>query len=193
MKILLPCLFVPISWVIYAQQKLFEGVIVDSREQVIPCKIAVEVAFDALIYQAKTDSSVSMVLPAHRVRSFRYFDSRSNINRQFISLHNQSIFRFFEVVIFGEAQILRRVKRGIDPNNADEGYDYDFYCLFRNELSELKRFEQVVLPLFSLNHEQELHDFIKQEKLHMKDVRSIFSVVKKFNQLNKQQNLVATR
>jgi len=192
-KIILSSLLLTVSWVISAQPKMFDGVVVNHRQEVILAQIAVETAFDALIFKANSDTAGCSILPAHRVNSFRYFDSANNINRQFISLRYHGVYRFFEVVIYGPIQVIRRLKRNVGPLEANEGHDYDFFCWFGNELTEMKSFRSTVFPLLVQVYGQELEDFINQNKLRLHDQVSIFSIVKKCNELCGRQRLVATR
>ena len=193
MKVILSSLLLAVSWVISAQPKMFDGVVVNHRQEVILAKVAVETAFDAVIFKSNSDTAICSILPAHRVNSFRYFDSVININRQFISLRHHGAYRFFEIVIYGPVQVLRRLKRGVSPLKANEGHDYDFFCWFGSELIELKKFKSDVFPFLVQMHGQILEDFVRQNKLRLNDAGSIFSVVKKCNELSGRQRLVATR
>jgi hypothetical protein len=172
---------------------MFDGVVVNHRQEVILAKVAVETAFDAVIFRLNSDTAICSILPAHRVNSFRYFDSANNINRQFISLRYQGGYRFFEVVIYGPVQVIRRLKSNVSPLEANEGHDYDFFCRFGNELTEMKSFKSTVFPLLVQLHGKDLEDFISQNKLRLHDQVSIFSIVKKCNELCGRQRLVATR
>jgi hypothetical protein len=192
-KVILSNLLLAVSSVISAQPKMFDGVVVNHRQEVILAKVAVETAFDALIFKSNSDTAVCSILPAHRVNSFRYFDSVGNINRQFISLRYHGAYRFFEIVIYGPVQVLRRLKRGVSPLEANEGHDYDFFCWFGSELIELKKFKSDVFPFLVQMHGQILEDFVRQSKLRLHDAGSIFSIVKKCNELSRRQRLVATR
>ncbi len=193
MKVILSSLLLAVSWVISAQPKMFDGVVVNHRQEVILAKVAVETAFDAVIFKSNSDTAICSILPAHLVNSFRYFDSVTNINRQFISLRYHGVYRFFEIVIYGPVQVIRRIKRGVSPLEANEGHDYDFFCWFGNELTELKSFKSTVFPLLVQLYGKELEDFISQNKLRLHDQVSVFSIVKKCNELSRRQHLVATR
>jgi hypothetical protein len=192
-KIILSSLLLTVSWVISAQPKMFDGVVVSHRQEIILAKIAVETAFEVVIFKSNSDTTVCSILPAHRVNSFRYFDSANNINRQFISLRHQEAYRFFEIVIYGPVQIMRRLKKNVNPVEADEGHDYDFFCWFGNELTQMKNFKSTVFPLLVQLYGKELEDFISQNKLRLHDQVSVFSIVKKCNELSRRQHLVATR
>lgn len=193
MKILLSSIFLAVSWLISAQPNMHHGVIVDNHYEVIPSHFAVETTFDAVIIRSDLDTATRIVMPAHRVSSFRYFDSASNVNRHFKSLRHEGIYRFYEVVIYGELLILRRLKRNVALREADEGHDYDFFCWFRSELIELKKFKSDVFPFLVQMHRQILEEFVRQNKLRLHDAGSIFSIVKKCNELSERQRLVATR
>ena len=193
MKIILSSLLLTVSSLISAQPKMFDGVIVNYRQEVILAKVAVETAFDAVIFRSNSDTAICSILPAHLVKSFRYFDTTSNINRQFISLRHDGAYRFFEIVVYGSVQVLRRLKRGVSPLEPNEGHDYDFFCWFGNELTQMKSFKSTVFPLLVQLYGKELEDFISQNKLRLQDQVSVFSIVKKCNELSGRQRLVATR
>ncbi len=193
MKVILSSLLLAVSWVISAQPKMYDGVVVNHRQEVILAKVAVETAFDVVIFKSNSDTTVCSILPAHRVNSFRYFDSVNNINRQFISLRHHGAYRFFEIVIYGPVQVMRKLKRSVSPLEANEGHDYDFFCWFGNELTELKNFKSAVFPLLVQVYGKELEDFISQNRLRLHDQVSVFSIVKKCNGLSEKQRLVATR
>jgi hypothetical protein len=108
-------------------------------------------------------------------------------------LRYQGGYRFFEVVIYGPVQVIRRLKSNVSPLEANEGHDYDFFCRFGNELTEMKSFKSTVFPLLVQLYGKELEDFISQNKLRLHDQVSVFSIVKKCNELSRRQHLVATR
>jgi hypothetical protein len=172
---------------------MYNGVIVDHHQEVIVSQLTVHAGFDAVIYKSKLDTSTRVILPAHRVKSFRYFDNASNINRQFISLRHSGIYRFYEIVIYGEVQVIRRLKRNKPSLETDEANDYNFFLWFRNDLIDLKKFKSIVYPLLVQRYGSELEDFVGQNKLQFLNVAAIFSIVKKCNELSGTQRLVATR
>jgi hypothetical protein len=172
---------------------MYDGVIIDARQEVILSQLMLEPAFDAVIYKPTLDTATRIILPAHRVRSFRYFDVHNNINRQFISIRQDGVYRFYEVVIFGEVKVVRRLKKGVLSWEADEGHDYDFFCSFRNELVDLKKFKAAVVPHLVQVYGQDLADFIDQNRFRFHDVAAVFAVVKRCNELTARYHSVATR
>ncbi len=170
---------------------LHQGVIVDRDQQVIVSELALESAFDAVIYKTSASSYTTSILPAHRVKSFRYYDAAKDINRQFVSIRKRGLYQFYEVVIQGEVQVLRRLKKFALSWAADEGYDYDFFVSYNGELFPLAKFKSTVFRDLQKKYRDELIAFVQQNKLELSEVASIFSIVKWCNQQRQDQQIVA--
>jgi hypothetical protein len=168
----------------------YKGVIVDCDQTVIQSELAVEPALDVLLY--KVDSTVSL-MPAHKVKSFRYFDAEKNINRQFVSLRTEGVYHFYEIVIQGDVQVLRRLKKYASGWEADEGYDYDFFIFFAGKILPLSKFKPISFSALVNVYGERLIDFVEQNRLDLSKVASVFLVVKKCNQFSFDQRAVAMR
>jgi hypothetical protein len=86
-------------------QQWFDGAVVLSDQHVVNASISRQ-SRDLIL--VKNEKGVA-VYPAHRVRSFRYFDRQQNINRKFVSGSTSQAepLRFFEVVVEGKINVLR--------------------------------------------------------------------------------------
>ena len=83
-------------------------------------------SFDLVVFR---DHSSRTVVTASNVRSLRYFDVSSNINRRFITVQGSlaKSAKIFEVVLSGEVIVLRHAKSGCGPSPSDrDGYNYFF-------------------------------------------------------------------
>ena len=141
-------LLLSIAWVLKAQptKHFYKGVIIDKNKEVLISELAVETAFDAVSY--KTSENASAILPAHQVSSFRYYDDRDNINRKFISLRFNGRYQFYEVVIPGDFQIIRRLKKYALTWEVNERESYHFFTWYKGELKPIEKFKSTILPLF---------------------------------------------
>ncbi len=137
-----------------------QGVIVTRDNEVLQCEFKMEWRYDALIVR---EGKGSRLYPAHRIRSFRYYDREKNINRKFTiaesvkkGLRRQ---RFFEIVADGELQVLRNLKtyRGAyhdktdyEPNRlislSEEANAYHYFVRAEGKWYTLRQFRRKVLP-----------------------------------------------
>lgn len=171
----------------------YQGAIVDRNQAVIVSQVALQPTFDAVLYKVGKTSSTTSIMPAHQVASFRYYDSASNINRHFVSLKQQGLFRFYEIVLYGKVQIIRRLKKYAPQENADEGFDYNFFVFHAGNIYPLSKFKSKVLPSLAAMYGEELTDFVEDKKLNLSKVEAIFQVIKKCNQLSPPQGAVVMR
>ncbi len=103
------------------------GVIVTTNNHVMTGQILYNPSFDLVVFR---DHSSRTVVMASDVRSLRYFDASSNINRRFITVRRSDLAKsakIFEVVLSGEVTVLRHAKSGCGPSPSDrDGYNYFF-------------------------------------------------------------------
>lgn len=122
-----------------------DGVVVTTDDQVLTGQILYNPSFDLVVFR---DHSSRTVVMASKMRSLRYFDASSNINRRFITVQASELSnsaKIFEVVLDGEVAVLRRSKSGSGASPSDcDGYNYFFA---RNKIIvPLKKFRNKFYP-----------------------------------------------
>jgi len=164
MKILFAALL--ISHLANAQHKWNDGVAVLNDSQVIVGKIS----FNHTVLLAKQEDQV-IVLPSHKIYSFRFYDAESNINRHYVSLPSYgSIFRtlyFYEVVVWGKTSVIRKQHNLINHQSKNgEADNFEYYVLLNEEMVPLKKFRSKVYPKLLSAYPFALEDLINQKKLN---------------------------
>ncbi|CAN5440527.1 hypothetical protein BH10BAC4_BH10BAC4_27180 [soil metagenome] len=169
---------------IAAQEVWYGGVVVSSNGEVLTGELAFYPLIDVVVLK---HGEVTKVMTADKVRSFRFYDSRYDINRKFASLADLGVFggrKIYEVVLNGAIPVLRRIKSISSRMDDDEQYFY--YFDFNARILSLKKFRSVLYP--------EIH-----RKLSLKEssrrLNPNFSAdaIRLIEQYNQQLTVVASR
>ncbi len=160
MKKLIFIAFYLVSIHVAAQNELwYPGAVVTVADEVIVGEILLHPQYDLLVIR-QGDSR--LVLTASKLKSIRYFDEGSNINRKFVVLsdnQNQRERKIYEVILFGAVPVLRRAKNTftVTSSNAD-GYNY--YFVRDEKIRSVRKFRSNLYPdikKFLKNEERILH------------------------------------
>lgn len=84
------------------------------------------------------------VLTATEVRSFRYFDTFSKVNRKYVSINRSGYPIFFEVVVGGPVTIVR-IQPSVMINPVSEN-GYRYFLLDHGQLTDIHRFRKDIYP-----------------------------------------------
>lgn len=180
MKRILCCLLLVNSLYAEAQSlKWYDGSVVLISGDVINGKMVVEPSLDVLLVQ---QNSVRTVYPAHKIKSFYYYDESSDINRRFISLRDKSTLynhhQLFEIVVQGEVSVLRRQKtRSLHPSDA---LDFTYYVTHNDDVMLLKKFGRKVYPQLKALMES-LEDFVLSNHLRAYDSSNSITIIEYYN------------
>jgi hypothetical protein len=142
-----------------AQNELWHGgAVVTIEDKVVTGEILFHPQFDLLVIR---DNDITEVLPASRIKSFRFFDEAANINRKFASLAGTDYLfknKIYEIVLLGEISVLRRAKSTFAVTASDaDGYQY--YFQHEGKISSLKKFRNILYPRMKellVNEEKQL-------------------------------------
>jgi len=82
------------------------------------------------------------VLPAHKVRSFRYHDAAQNINRRFLALAagTTAYYHFFETVTSGNLTVLRKQRMFRESIEEEDSGSFEFYIMSDGAVTLMKNF-----------------------------------------------------
>ena len=123
--------------------KWHEGSVVLASYRVVRGKISIEPFLDVILVE---ENNTRTVYPAHKIRSLYFYDEAANINRRFISIREQNghhtQYQFFEVVVYGEASVLRRQK--VNSLRPSDALDFVYYTRFNEEVVLLRKFGKKV-------------------------------------------------
>lgn len=136
-----------------------------------------------------------MVYTADKILSLFFYDADENINRKFISFTEKiNSFRasyLYEVVVFGEIKILRRLLFSFaDPG--DDKNSYHYFVLAGNELVTINKFRTKVFPDL-LNASESLSGFIHENRLNPNVHEDVIRIVEYFNRVSRSKSLIASR
>ena len=168
-----------------------EGSVVLSNGVVLAGKISVEIQHDLILFQQEEGSSVYQ---AHQIMALYFYDEPAKINRRFVSLKDEDrlrpSFKLYEVVVSGEAMVLRRKKKFAFPKQTDP-LDYNYFTWYRNILGPLAKFSNSVLPELIIATDGELKRSITKNRLKLHDAGSAIRIIQLYNRLDKRENFVS--
>ena len=159
--------------------KWYDGSVVLASGDLVVGKIVIEPSLNVLLVQ---QNNTRTVYPAHKVKSFYYYDDGSDINRRFISLQDKSTIynhhQLFEIVVQGEVSVLRRQKtRSLNPSDA---YDFTYYVTYRDDVMLLKKFGRKVYPQLKSSMER-LENFVGLNHLQAYNSPNSIRIIEYYN------------
>ena len=169
------------------------GTIVLHNNEIRVGQIAVESKHSIVLF--KNNDQVE-VLPAHRFKSIQYYDVKANVNRKFISLPKENVYReqsqLFEVVLNGKVAVLRKLK-SIAGKTVSDVDDFEYYFYANHHLIALRKFRALLYP--SLLHEKgnELRHYIKLERLNPNVSADALLIVDHYNRVVAEQICISGR
>ncbi len=169
----------------------FKGSLTLTDGRVLVGQISKATPADFLVLRSTEGKTT--ILP-HKINSFRYYDSISNINRQFISIKDATPFQFwklYEVVIQGKAKVLRRPRPLAFSDALHEINDYNYFILYNEELTPIKKFRTVVYPELVQEKPIEIEQFVSSHHLNISEMKSVLLILKEYNLLHSQKGLIA--
>jgi hypothetical protein len=162
----------------WAQNQWHTGVVVLPDQQVRTGQMTLHA--DVLIF--RSNEQVTVYSP-HQIASFRFFDQKENINRQYLSVSDRNsiypIHRFYEIVTKGNISVVRRNNYPLLTSVDDK--DYSYFSLRHNELIPLKRFRSRVFPELLHHLPFQLNDYITQQNLNPNRMADAIQIVQFYN------------
>jgi hypothetical protein len=174
---------------LYGQPVWHKGSVVLASDKVLAGELINHPEFNTIVF--KSDSE-TFVLPAHKLKSFRYYEKASHVNRQFIIINtsDQADQSFYEVVVQGDWKVVRKLKR-IHSQIPDDKMDYSYFIISHEKLLPIRHFRKTIFPEL-LDLRPDLYDWLKKEKLNLNEPQTAILVVRHFNRSNATE-LVASR
>lgn len=166
-----------------------KGVLVTASGEVLQGELAFQIS-DLVLF--KTAGEVT-VFPAHKVRSFRYYDLEENINRKFVSrassFDNHSV--FYEVVVVGKAGVMRRLKSDMISHQKISDKDgYEYFVFFENDLVRLNQFRNKIYPNLVTSSSQ-VEMLIKEHHLNPNRKADAIQIIQLYNKATSAETLLA--
>jgi hypothetical protein len=160
----------------------YSGSVVLQDKKVVLGKISVYPQHDLVVLK---DSTGITVLPAYKIESVFYFDSAANLNRRYISWHDQESpfahHRLFEVVVMGKISVVRRPMSG--SGKSDNALNFNYFLLYKGAIIELQKFKRLVYPDL-ISRSNELEVFVKRERLNPNLSGNAIRIIQQFNQVD---------
>ncbi len=177
----------------FCQELIWEsGVLITKNNEVLTGSLVYHAAHDAVLL--KHNEKVDFY-PAHKIQSLRFYDSKAEINRQFVSFEKNEFFSanaLVEIVINGSVKIIRRLKSRIDElGRANDANDFEYYILANAKIVRLEKFKAKILPILLEAHSFEMKNFIEQESIDLNTKVAAFSLIKEHNRLNTKPTAIA--
>ncbi|MFM9838648.1 MAG: hypothetical protein ACKVOQ_10320 [Cyclobacteriaceae bacterium] len=195
MKHLLPLVGLVMSLGGFCQELMWEsGVLITKEKEVLVGSLVYYAAHDAVLLK-QANGSVDL-FTTRKISSFRFYDSKADINRQFICLDKKDALpsnNLMEIVLNGPVKILRKLKfRGSELATADDAEGFNYFVLMDDELVSLQHFQSKVLPALLKKFPDEIANLIAQKKNQFQADAVAIQIVKEYNQLVAKPNLVAS-
>lgn len=195
MKLLLPLIGLVMSLGGFCQELMWEsGVLITEKKEVVVGSLVYYAAHDAVLLK-QPDGTVDL-FPSHKISSFRFYDSKADINRQFICLDKMDVSptnTLMEIVLNGSLKVLRKLKfRGSELATADDAEGFHYFVLMDNELVSLQHFRSKVLPALLKKFPDELSSLIAKNKNQFQADAMAIRIVKEYNRLVAKPSLVAS-
>lgn len=158
------------------------SVVLAAEDQVITGEISLEPAREVIFF--RTGESV-VTYPAHKIKSFRFYDSVAGFNRSFISLkeNHGAVRRYhlYEYVVPGTFSVVKKVKSTLNKNDDKHSNDSNFYILHRKNLVGISKFRTHVYPeMLSSNHDEVL-SYVHRNNLDLNLPGNVIMIIKFFN------------
>jgi hypothetical protein len=160
------------------------SVVLAGENQVITGEISLASAHDLILFRIR---EAVTVYPAHKLKSFQYFDEEANINRKFISLKdNHGVVRshhLYEYVVRGIFSVLGKVKSGFTRgrNAHAEKDDFEYYVYHKNLLVRLTKFRTQVYPEMLTSNHDEVTAYVHRNNLDLNLPGNAIMLIKYFN------------
>lgn len=179
MKYLLFCLlFVNMSFV-SGQPDWHSGAVVLSSDSVLVGLVSVSTNKDLVLFKRETRVDV---LPAHTLRSVRFFDSDENVNRRFVTIVEDLPRRcsLFEVVADGEVSVVRRERR-FNFNQGSGLNAFDYFVVLADKIVPLRNFRNKVYPF--IVRQPGFKDLVRHKGLDANALDDSIEIVMLYNRM----------
>jgi hypothetical protein len=167
----------------------FQGSVQLTTSSVLHGLVSVREEYNVILYKVGKEV---MVLPAHKVVSFRFYDPEELSLKKFISLQlqvgAQTTYRFYELLAEGEVSILRKQQIGWQSLHI-EIIEYDYFVLHEGKLRELFKFRKTVFPELIARTDGEMKLFAKRHRLNPSKLEDVVKIATHYNTLSTSQTL----
>jgi hypothetical protein len=178
--IFLTFIFLGTSWA--ENPEWSEGSLVLKTNEVLTGTLSIQPKYDLVLFQDKHSNQV-VAFPAHKLYSAYFFDKILGVNRKFTSIQQNNglgkSFKLYEVVLFGEVNIIRRIK-SIYTEEHNHILSYNYYIEQNDKLVILRKFKSKVLPHLS-ETSPSIVSYIREQKLNPNRPACVVKIIKFYN------------
>jgi hypothetical protein len=162
-----------------------------SNSEVHTGRISLECDHDLVLFE-RNDSRT--VFPAHKIKSVYFYDSETNINRRYISLkvaHGAgSQYYFYEIVLAGEIDVLRRKKSSAISKHVDP-LDYNYFIYYNEKFVPLRKFKRKIFPRLQSTADKRLAEFISARRLNLHLPKNAIQIIEYYNSVANNSESIA--
>lgn len=167
------------------------GAIVLQTQEVLTGIIAVDPEHGIVLHRSGEQVNI---YPAHRVQSLQFFDTKTNINRKYISL-TQGVwqrYHLYEVVVRGSVHVLRREKQNVASVYSDAD-SFVYYIYTGSELVQLRAFRKQVYPTLVQEGGVQFSMFVLEQNLNPNDAAHAIRMIQYYNAIALNDDTLATK
>lgn len=168
----------------------YEGSVVLATGRVVTGKISLDAFHGIMLLEQDT---IRTVYPAHKIRSLYFYDTADNINRRFLSVKDRDLvrasWRFYEVVLQGEINVLRRQK--LNGRKLADASDFTYHLQYNDEILGLRAFIKKVYPRLDAPFNERLKDFIRVNKLSANTLANAIRIIEFYDQIIRANDALA--
>jgi hypothetical protein len=159
------------------------SVVLAAGDQVITGEISLAPAREGIYF--RTGESL-IIYPAHKLKSFRFYDAEASINRSFVSLRDtHGVVRkhhLYEYVVPGIFSVVKSVAENLVNHNTNRGQgDFDYYIFYKNSLVGISKFRTHVFPEMLSANRDEVLSYVHGNNLDLNLPGSAIMIIKYFN------------
>jgi hypothetical protein len=163
-----------------AAQEWYQGTIVLKSEKILQGELSPQTDHDAVFLR---NGDAVMVYPAHKLKSFHFFDSSASVARKFVALEVllgvASAHQIYELVVEGEINVLRK-ERSMWYSVYAEALDFDYYILLDDQFIPISKFKRKVYPSL-LQNSKNLKKFVHDNTLAARRATDVVKIIEYYN------------
>lgn len=172
----------------------YEGTLVLKSNEVLEGEISYQSAYDVIFFRI---SDIVEVIPAHKIKSFAYYDEQA-YRRNFVSVLKTKgasrRYEIFEIILQGEISVFRKHHSYIthlsEVNNPPE-VEYEYFAYYNNEFIAMYRFKSKLYSKLVKANEVPLKEYAQKNKLNPNFYEDAIELIEYFNDQRADQAVLA--
>lgn len=134
-----------------------------------------------------------LALPISKISQLRFYDHEANVNRKFKTYWDDLEQRrlLFEVVSFGEIDILRKPKSSLQSQSKLDHGDYQYFFATNDIVQDFSNFRSKLLPIIKDDMGDAADRFLREHGLNVQKEADIIRIIQHYNQSRRSSVLIA--